>query len=271
MTNFNCENAHLTISRDAEGRSWEHFWVGESYKFSNQIPNRQSFTTTNPGWPLADRGLCSWAGSPPPRGPATSETPTVPSRPLVADASASPTGEGMADPAAGGLMLLALVGAGIWQFIAGRRKAEPDYNPHADLDLTLPPMGNFAAKQTHGIRGVEGDSFAGNSHSFEGNSHVHQTETGEAQNQSFPEVTAVSQGKDWPEMPLPFDPLQPEQGDEFDLYRYLVEKDGLSAKGADIIKQLWGVSPGRSNAYAEARKRRDEFAKRLEYYRYEGR
>lgn len=274
MTN-QCENARVTLSRDNQGRSWEHFWVGDRYQFSNQIPNLKSFTTTNPGWPLADRGLCGWAGTPPPRIPATVDGATAaPTVPTSHQAAASPDA-GMASEGAGGLMLLALLGAGIWQWFAKRRQPEPGYNPFADLDTSLPGLGahggNFAAKQTHGIRELEADRFAGNSHGF---AFVSQDSAPNQQNGSnlgIPQVTEVDE-KEWPtSQPLGFDPLQPEQGDEFDHYRWLIEKEGLSAKGVDIIKQLWGCSPGRSRAYAEARKRRDEFAKRLEYYRYEGR
>lgn len=273
---YRCEDGRITLSRDNQGRAWEHFWINNRYQFSNQIPNLTSFSTTEPGWILNDRALCGWAGTPPPRIPATVDgsipatAPTVPSG-TQAQVTTSPAPEGMADPSAGGLMLLALVGAGIWQYVAQRRKPQSGYNPYADLDLTLPPLGNFAAKQTHGIRGVEGDGFAWNSPDLASNSHVPQTAGENGPNLGNLTVPEFSQGKEWQEMGLNFDPLQPEQGDEFEMYRYLVEKDGLAARGVDIIKQMWGCSPGRSRAYSEARKRRDEFAKRLEYYRYEGR
>ena len=275
MTN-NCEDGRITLSQDNQGRSWEHFWTGNRYHFSNQIPNLQSYTTTTPGWPLADRGYCEWAGTPPPKIPATVDGATPPADETVPNSPqpvvAATPDAGMASEGAGGLMILALLGAGICQWAAKRRGASSGYDPHADLDLTLPPLGNFAAKQTHGIRGVEGDGFAFVSPGFASNSHVHQTERENGPNLGNPGVAAVSQSeKEWPEIPLQFDPLQPEQGDEFEMFRYLVEKDGLAAKGVDIIKQMWGCSPGRSRAYAEARKRRDEFAKRLEYYRYDGR
>ena len=60
-----------------------------------------------------------------------------------------------------------------------------------------------------------------------------------------------------------FDPMQPEQQGEFTTYRRLVGLKELNPYGNDILKLLWGVSPGKSLAYRHARERRDEFARRL--------
>ncbi|PSN10653.1 hypothetical protein C7271_25685, partial [filamentous cyanobacterium CCP5] len=66
-----------------------------------------------------------------------------------------------------------------------------------------------------------------------------------------------------------YDATQPEAVGEFEAYRRAVDKDGLNPRGNDVIKVVWGLSPGRSAAYESARKRRDDFAKRLDYYRFE--
>jgi hypothetical protein len=70
-------------------------------------------------------------------------------------------------------------------------------------------------------------------------------------------------------MGAPYDPIEPEQEGEFDTYRRALGKDGLNPKGNEVLKAVWGVTPGRSRAYQAARRRRDAFAKRLDYYRYE--
>lgn len=69
-----CETATVQLSTDDIGRHWEHFSVEGVYSFSNQIPSRASFTTTQPGDVVYDRGLCAWseqADSQQPMRPAT--------------------------------------------------------------------------------------------------------------------------------------------------------------------------------------------------------
>lgn len=60
-----------------------------------------------------------------------------------------------------------------------------------------------------------------------------------------------------------FDPTQPEQQGEFTTYRRLVVLKKMNPRGNDILKLLWGVSPGRSLTYRHARERRNDFACRL--------
>ena len=94
----NCETARVSLSTDEIGRHWEHFYLGDHYVFSNQIPNRQSFTTTNPGAVINQRALCLW--NTPPAAPNTTQTATT--------MAAVETG------AMGLIMLLCIVGSGIY-------------------------------------------------------------------------------------------------------------------------------------------------------------
>lgn len=256
MNNNNCESAQVTLSTDEHGRDWEHFWLGQDYTFSNQIPNRQSFTTTNPGAVIYERGLCQWTAQP--------------SAPLAAQtAPAMAPGEG---GAMGLLMLLGIIGSGVYAWYT---KVKPDWSDdyHPMADVPPMPIAHLQGNSTYGIPTVEPVEFEGNSLEFEGNSqddHANSQNDQSANSPGIPGVVADSQ--DWPPktMGAPYDPTQPEQTGEFDTYRKHLETDGLNPKGNDIIKVLWGVTPGRSAAYEAARKRRDDFAKRLEYYRYEG-
>ncbi|WOD37382.1 hypothetical protein [Nodosilinea sp. E11] len=310
MTNQFCEGAQTSISGDNQGRSWEHFWLDQTYKFSNQIPNQQSWTRTDPGWVLADNGYCRWQNTPPermrdfsPNGQALAVVENAP-----APTQANAIHGGMSDGGFGVLVLLATAAAaGLWWVNRGK-KTDPTYHPHADLDLSLPPMryspvaidyieiedgeevpegyelvteeeGDNHPKhlmpqgnRTHGIPSVEPLEFEWNSREFEGNSHgadANSQNSQDANSLGIPGLPADSQ--DWPPktMGAPCDPLQPEQAGEFDLYRKYVDTDGLNPKGNDIIKRLWGCTPGRSAAYEAARNRRDAFAKRLDYYRFE--
>lgn len=118
----NCETARFTLSTDEHGRDWEHFWIGDQYKFSNQIPNRMSFTTTDPGKVIGDRGLCYWSAQP-------SAPPNA-----AQSAPAMAPGEG---GAMGLLLLLGIVGSGVYAWYT---KVKPDwsddYHPMADV----PPL-----------------------------------------------------------------------------------------------------------------------------------
>jgi len=117
MSNY-CEDGQVSLSTDATGRHWEHFWLGQNYLFSNQIPNRQSFTTTNPGEVIYQRSLCQWIAQPSPPMAAQTAPPMAP-------------GEG------GGMGLLLLVGiisSGVYAWFT---KTKPDwsddYHPMADV------------------------------------------------------------------------------------------------------------------------------------------
>lgn len=252
----NCETAKFSLSTDDTGRHWEHFYLGENYVFSNQIPNRQSFTTTQPGDVIYQRGLCYWS--------------TQQAAPMTAQtAPAMAPGEG---GAMGLLLLIGIIGSGVYAWYTRRDfSVDSDYHPMADV----PPLPTIwvQGNSSDGIPTVEPLEFEGNSIEFEGNSQTGDanSQTGQGANSlGIPGVPADSQ--DWPPktMGAPYDPTQPEQAGEFDTYRKHLETDGLNPKGNDIIKVIWGVTPGRSAAYEAARKRRDAFAKRIEYYRYEG-
>lgn len=121
MVNNHCETAQVTLSTDEHGRDWEHFWLGQRYSFSNQIPNRQSFTTTNPGEVIYQRGLCQWSAQP-----------TAPMQAQTAPTMAPGEGGAM-----GLLLLLGIIGSGVYAWFT---KVKPDwsddYHPMADV----PPL-----------------------------------------------------------------------------------------------------------------------------------
>lgn len=257
--NNDCNTARFTLSTDGDGRHWEHFWLGERYIFSNQIPNRQSFSTTRPGDIIADRGLCAWVA--PSAAPVAATTATLPS----------------GDGGAGGLLLLlAILGSGAWAWVTRQQTADhgDTYHPMADVPpLPLPPGLATQGNSTHGIPRVEPLEFARNSIEFERNSqegHANSQTALDANSLGIPGVVADSQ--EWPpkSMGAPYDPLQPEQAGEFETYCKRLEEDGLAPRGNDVIRVVWGATPGRSAAYDAARRRRDAFAKRLDYYKFEG-
>ena len=118
----NCESAQVSLSTDDQGRAWEHFYVGENYIFSNQIPNRQSFTTTNPGNVIANRGLCYWSTQP--------QASINPNQTATAMAPSDSGGAGL-------LLLIGIIGSGVYAWYT---KVKPDwsddYHPMADV----PPL-----------------------------------------------------------------------------------------------------------------------------------
>ena len=297
-----CEQGNRYLS-EAHGKAWEHYRLGDNYVFSNQIPNRQSWTRTHAGWILHDHGYCQWGSSPPARTPEQELEPVAETRPAAPISMSLPTPEGsMTDGGFGVLVLLAAIAAAGWWWMQRGKQPDPDYDPHHDLDIALPliasqpveveyleiedgepvpagyvlvededdredgdghpkPQGN----QPHGIPSVEPCEFASNSHEFASNSQNGQS----ANSHGIPQVSADSHN--WPpkSMGTPYDPLQSEQPGEFERYRQVIEQDGLNPKGNPIIKEIWGCTPGRSSAYEAARKRRDRFAKRLNYYKFE--
>lgn len=257
-----CENAQVTLSTDPQGRDWEHFWLGQVYQFSNQIPNRRSFTTTNPGHVIANRGLCVWQSHPPTAdGLFTAAPSAMPSTAVPAMTTDTAGGEG----AIGLLLVLGLAGSAVWAwFNKGKDDFADDYHPMSDSP-GLPPAYIDGPTQTQGHSPIETPNefepeFDGHSSDFEGSYEPSPTELPS----ELPSPT-------WPpkSMGAPYDPLQPEQAGEFASFRKAIENDGLSPKGNDVLRLLWGVTPGRSRAYLTARKRRDDFANRLDYYRYE--
>ena len=139
----NCEQGNLFLSQ-AHGKAWEHFRLGNDYVFSNQIPNRQSWTRTHPGWILFDQGYCQWQGEPPPRPVEAEEATTVTTvpapRPDVPPVAMDLPGEGMQSGGFGVLVLLAAVAAGGWYWVNRNKAVDPNYHPHADLEIELPAL-----------------------------------------------------------------------------------------------------------------------------------
>lgn len=118
----NCDTAQVSLSTDELGRHWEHFYLGQSYVFSNQIPNRQSFTTTTPGDVIYQRALCQWSTQP----SAPNHTPQ--------SANTMAPGEG---GAMGLLLLIGIIGSGLYAwFTKSKPDQTDDYHPMADV----PPL-----------------------------------------------------------------------------------------------------------------------------------
>ena len=122
-----CETASITLENDTQGRTWEHYWLGQKYQLSNQIPNRASYTRTQPGWILADSGLCAWQGQPPAR---IAEVATIAPQPIASPPVQAAVGGG--DGAMGLLLLLGMAGAGIWAWIGRDKDIDPSYHPMSD-------------------------------------------------------------------------------------------------------------------------------------------
>jgi hypothetical protein len=122
-----CESASITLENDTQGRTWEHYWLGQQYQLSNQIPNRASYTRTQPGWILADSGLCAWQWEPPAR---IAEVASIAPQPIAAVPLQATAGGG--DGAMGLLLLLGMAGAGVWAWIGRDKDIDPDYHPMAD-------------------------------------------------------------------------------------------------------------------------------------------
>lgn len=132
--NIACNDASVSLSQ-SQGKDWEHFWLGDEYVFSNQIPDAESYTRTHPGWILHDNNKCEWNSADiPPRLYAEAVVEEPPVNPVQMDVAG---GEG------GGafLLLLAVAGAGVYAFFQQRRdKADFADNYHPMSDVPMLPM-----------------------------------------------------------------------------------------------------------------------------------
>lgn len=255
-----CRYALQTLWQDSDGDWWETFEIpasvtgqGKAVRVDNEIIRPSAASRTPPGDVLRDRNLCTY--------PAVVET--VASSPVI---EAMPATTVSTDGGVGLLLVLGLAGSAVWAwFNKGKDDHADDYHPMSDVPLLPPVYTTAQGNQTHGIPSEFAIEFDRNSHEFESNSQRAES----ANSHGIPHLSADSQ--DWPPNSIgaPYDPLQPGQPGEFEAYRRALAADGLNPKGNDIIKVLWGVTPGRSAAYESARKRRDAFAQRLDYYRRE--
>ncbi|MBD0269914.1 MAG: hypothetical protein ICV77_16680 [Cyanobacteria bacterium Co-bin8] len=152
-----CEHAQTTLSQDNQGRAWEHFWLGDRYQFSNQIPNLKSFTRTDPGWVLKDNRYCTWQGKPPAR---IRETAPVMTQQTVmtTDAIAPvPVEAGMTSGGFGILVLVAAAVGGVIWWQNRDKSPDPNYHPMSDLPYQLPPLPVSSALGPEEITWQEGD------------------------------------------------------------------------------------------------------------------
>ncbi len=256
----------------------ETYYLADQYIFVNEIPDIESETRTNPGWILHDDGYCKWIDEPPHRfapdhreidSPSTTEQPPQPEPTKALVSSSSDADPTVAQGVASMFFMVAMIGGCVWLYLRGKgqSRANSDYHPMADLPR-LPRLSELRGEvsaalapdsnQTHGIRGEFDPEFDLNSAEFDSNSTSNSTPS--AADSTWPPTDRYG----------PYDPLQPEQEFEFDDYRKQLEKHGLSPKGNEIIYLLWGAKPGNSSKYKAAVTRRDQFARRLDYYRYEG-
>lgn len=250
-----CRDATVSVFSTPDGKTWELFQAGDQ-SFLNEIPGPNAASTTPPAHILRDKGLCNPA---PVAGDQLIGNAVLTASPNPLEANLQQWqvaraqgatlsgGEGFGWVAVIALGLLAITrGQGL---LDQRSRRRVDAQVAADVRI-MQALGATAEKP--GIPPEFAPEFAGNSTEFDRNS------TG-IPPESWPPKT----------MGAAYDPLEPEQPGEFEAFRRAVEKDGLNPTGNDVIKLLWGATPGRSEAYQKARKRRDDFAKRLAYYRYE--
>ena len=256
MTTFvDCRNATVRAFTTPDGKAWELFEVGDTH-FLNQIPSLDQPSSTPPSQVLADKGMCEMvptagdflAVEPPNLTTATQ---------LGANLQQWQTARAQGATLSGGegFGWVAIIALGLVAITRGQSLLDQRSRRQVDAQVASDVRALVAASATAEKPGIPPEfapEFAGNSPEFDRNS------TG---------IPAES----WPpkSMGPAYDPLEPEQPGEFDAFRRAVDKDGLNPTGNDVIKLLWGATPGRSEAYQKARKRRDDFAKRLAYYRYE--
>ena len=159
-----CETARSTVFSDAQGKAWESFFLGSGpsarYIFQNQIPNLDSYTRTHPGWVLNDSGYCQWQVNPPPRfrdklpnagrNTVSSLEASIPQPdPLATDPNVESSGMAV-------MVLLAIAGAVAYYYWDKRQeRPQTDYNPHADLDLSLPPIARINPSKLNSNSGEE--------------------------------------------------------------------------------------------------------------------
>lgn len=242
-----CNGASQHIYQRPDGKWFEVFSLnGQAWE--NEISGPTGATRTPPEVVLKDWGVCQIAPN------SNQESLLLPDTPKDSDLGSL---VGVLMLASSAVIVLGLCCFGA---MLSYRWMPPRALP-GRAPVALPGGGNSSAR----IPSEPGREFVGNSAEFEGNSDG----VAPADSPGIPGGSADS--APWPPktMGAPYSPTDPEQPGEFDTYRKHVDQDGLSPRGNDIIKAMWGVSPGRSAAYEAAKKRRDEFAKRLNYYRYE--
>lgn len=250
-----CRDATVIVFSTPDGKTWELFQAGDQ-SFLNEIPGPNAASTTPPAHILRDKGLCNPA---PVAGDQLigNAVLTASANPLEANLQQWQTARAQGATLSGGegFGWVAVIALGLVAITRGQSLLDQRSRSRVDAQMASDVralVATGATAETLGIRGEFDSEFDRNSSEFEGNS----------------SRIPVS---DWPPkgMGAAYDPMEPEQPGEFDAFRRAVDKEGLNAKGNDIIKHLWGVNPGKSEAYQKARKRRDDFAKRLAYYRYE--
>jgi len=256
-----CREASVVIFQTNDGLWYERFILPDRY-FDNQIDSPQHASTTPAPQVFYNRGECSIPQQ-------KTESFALVSAPSMQVSASEPT---IAQNVSSTLFLIAMVGGCVWLYLRGKNQpgGNADYHPMADLPQ-LPRLSELAgwgpdedtpeSNQTPGIRGEFDPEFEENSNEFEANS------TSNSTIQTYEQFYGP-----WPPPePAPlYDPQEPEQQSEFDDYRRIIQKHGLNPRGNEIITLLWGAKPGNSTKYRAAVKRREQFVKRLDYYRREG-
>lgn len=129
-----CSTARQQITTNPDGSVWEHFYLEGQYRFSNQIPNRESFTTADPGQLFYDRGQCRWDVDPQQQpGP-----------------QANQAGSAGETAVIGLIMVGCIAASGIYAWLKRKDTAtDSDYHPMSDLqDLPVVLYNRIVGKKT---------------------------------------------------------------------------------------------------------------------------
>jgi hypothetical protein len=251
-----CRNATVDVFSTPDGKTWELFQIQGQTSFLNQIGSPEQASRTAPWAVMRDQGLCD-PGLVKADQLITNAELTTSVNPLQSNLETWQLNRIQGDTLSGGegFGWVAIIALGLVVITRGQSVMDQRSRRRIDAQVASDVqalVATGATAETPGIPPEFAPEFAGNSPEFAGNS------------------TGIPP-EPWPpkDMGPAYDPMEPEQPGEFDAYRRAIETDGLNPKGNDIIKHLWGATPGRSEAYQKAKKRRDDFAKRLTYYRYE--
>jgi hypothetical protein len=250
-----CRNATVIVFETPDGKAWELFEV-DGQRFINQIPSAAQASTTSPAHVMRDQGLCNWDVVEPDQLLVNADL-TTSINPLQSNLETWQLNRIQGDTLSGGegFGWVAFIALGLLAITRGQSLMDARSRRRIDAQVASDVQAlvtTGATAETLGIHREFTPESDVNSSEFTGNSlGIHPDS--------------------WPPKAMgpAYDPMEPEQPGEFDSFRRCIDQDGLSPQGNDVIKHLWGANPGKSEAYKKARKRRDDFAKRLNYYRYE--
>lgn len=265
-----CREATVHIFQTADGRWFERFVLPNTF-FDNEIESPNDATRTIPAQVFYNRGECSVPSHP------LEESPVLVSRNPAEVSTANIAAANVAST----FFLAALVSGCwfLWKRSRSQLGANNNYHPHSDLP-TLPRLSDLAGlvatssdddgEESEGDDEEEEPEFVSiqppESDGIQSNSEPNSADRVPTYEEHYGTATA------WPpkDMGGMYDPTRPEERNEFEDYLRILDQHGFSPSGNDVIKVLWGATPGGSKRYKAAVKRRDQFVRRLNYYRSEG-